>query len=541
MEELILLEDEHLLAVRKPSGINTHAAGPFAGEGIYEWLRRREPRWADLAIIQRLDKETSGVLLFSKSRRANVSLTKQFSRRRVSKVYELLTDRRPPERELTVRSRIRKGYGRFESLVDGVADDSEEGLEAETHFTVLEEAGESGRWRVRAEPRTGRTHQIRIHAADSGFPILGDALYGGTPHGRLCLHACALTLRHPATNEEMRLESPADFGRQTGLALRAAVVDPVLTDAFRVVHGAADGHPGWYVERLGEFLLASTAEAVGDGVIPEWLRGLAAGSGAKGLAIRRLERHVRGASPESVGPRHVWGEPPPEEFAVRENGVRFLLRFGEGYSCGLFLDQRDNRRRLLRNWVGPAFPVCEGDAGLAGAEVLNVFAYTCGFSVAAAGAGARVTSLDLSRKYLDWGRRNFEANGLDPAAHDFIFGDALDWMKRLGKKGRRFKAVLLDPPTFSQSRESGVFRAENDYGGLVSSAARLLDDNGVLIASTNAARLEPGAFLDQVHQGLEAAGCDVAAELFIPQPPDFPTCREEPGYLKTLWVRVRRA
>ncbi len=535
VDGLILHEDEHLLAIRKPPGINTHSAGPFAGEGIYEWLRRREPRWAELAIIQRLDKETSGVLLFSKSRRGNVSLTKQFSRRRVSKEYEFLTDRPPRESSFTVRSRIRKGRGRFESLGDD-SEEGDDGLEAETVFRVLRQERDGGPWRVQAEPRTGRTHQIRIHAADSGMPILGDALYGGTPFARLCLHARALRLRHPATNAELEFISEPDFDAAPGDLLRASVVDRAATDAFRIVHGAADRRPGWYVDRLGGFLLASTGEGVADGAVPDWLMALARSTAARGVAVRRLDRHVRGSVPGSASPRLVSGEAGDGEFEVRENGLRFRLSFTEGYSCGLFLDQRDNRRRLLTHWIGPGFAV--RDAGLAGAEVLNVFAYTCAFSVAAAAGGARTTSLDLSRKYLDWGRRNFEANGLDPAAHDFIFGDAFDWFRRLAKKGRLFDVVLLDPPTFSQSKEHGVFRAESDYGELVRASAAVLKPGGVLFASTNAARLEPEAFLTMVRGGLIDAGRTVTKELFVPQPPDFPTCREEPGYLKTVWVRV---
>lgn len=548
MEPLIQFEDEHLLVVRKPSGINTHASGPYAGEGIYEWLRRRERRWAELAIIQRLDKETSGVLLFSKSRRGNVQLTKQFSRRRVAKEYVLLVDRRPPGDDFAVRSRIRKGRGRFESVVDGEAEDEvregegDEGLEAETRFRVVgEEPG--GRWRVVAEPRTGRTHQIRIHAADRGFPILGDTLYGGTPHGRLCLHARALRLRHPASNEPLEFVQEPEFDREPGEVLRGAFVEAATTDAWRVIHGATDGHPGWYVERLGEYLLASHAEewagaeaAPGSGGMPEWLGCLAEGLGSRGVYERRLERHVRGAAPEESSPRLVAGTAAADEFEVRENGLRFRLSFAEGYSTGLFLDQRENRRRLLTNWVGPGFPV--RDVGLAGAEVLNVFSYTCGFSVAAAAGGARVTSLDLSRKYLDWGRRNFAANGLDPAGHDFIYGDAFDWLRRLAKKGRFFQVVLLDPPTFSQSREHGVFRAETDYAALVTAAARCLLPEGVLFASTNAARLEPERFLAAVRAGLSAAGRVAGESVFVPQPPDFPTSRDEPGYLKTVWLRV---
>src|SRR6185295_2709509 len=91
----IVHEDDHLLVVNKPAVWNTHAPSPFAGEGIYDWLKHREPRWAMLAIIHRLDKETSGMMVFGKTPEANRSLTAQFEQREVRKKYLLLTDRIP--------------------------------------------------------------------------------------------------------------------------------------------------------------------------------------------------------------------------------------------------------------------------------------------------------------------------------------------------------------------------------------------------------------------------------------------------------------
>src|SRR5215203_5594263 len=93
LPNLVLFEDEHLLVVNKPSGWNTHAPSPFAGEGLYDWLRHREPRWASLAIIHRLDKETSGVMVFGKTPAANRSLTEQFAGHTIRKMYVLATDR----------------------------------------------------------------------------------------------------------------------------------------------------------------------------------------------------------------------------------------------------------------------------------------------------------------------------------------------------------------------------------------------------------------------------------------------------------------
>lgn len=113
----VVLEDEHLLVVHKPAGWNTHAPSPFAGEGIYDWLRHREPRWASLAILHRLDKETSGLLVFGKTPLANRSLTGQFTAREVEKRYVLVTDQPPPaEQWVTETVLVRAGNAIWSGL-----------------------------------------------------------------------------------------------------------------------------------------------------------------------------------------------------------------------------------------------------------------------------------------------------------------------------------------------------------------------------------------------------------------------------------------
>lgn len=530
----VLFEDEHLLVVNKPAGWNTHAPAPHAGEGIYDWLRHREPRWAELAILHRLDKETSGVLVFGKTPQANKSLADQFEQRRVVKRYLLVSDRSAPSSDLVVRSNIARDGERYQSMATGGA-----GEPAETRFKLRARNPADGTWEIQAEPHTGRTHQIRVHAAANAFPILGDTLYGGTPATRVFLHAQELIITHPASGEPMTFRAPADFQADTRLALRWAVVDvhgspAELTNAFRLIHGAADGWPGWQVERLGDFLLSQSEAALTaaqSDQLATWLKQLA----LRGAYHKRLDRRVRQSKTEQASPQLVLGEAAPERFTVRENGLAFELSFNEGYSYGLFLDQRDNRRRLLTGHIAAGFPLGISPSGF---HVLNTFAYTCGLSVAAARAGAHTTSLDLSKKYLEWGRRNFALNGLDPAAHDFIYGDVFDWLRRLAKKGRQFDAVLLDPPTFSQSKESGVFRAEKDYGRLVALALPLLKPGGVLFASTNCATLDPEEFLASIAGALGQARCRAVQEHYFPQPPDFPITRQEPAYLKTVWLRV---
>lgn len=524
----VVFEDDDLLVVDKPPGWNTHAPSPHAGEGVYEWLRHREPRWAGLSILHRLDKETSGLLVFGKTPLANRSLTQQFEQRRVEKSYRLRTDRPIPASEWTAEWSLVRAGDRQVARTPAAGMDP-----AETRFRRISEGPGWIEWE--ALPRTGRTHQIRVHAAQGGMPILGDTLYGGSPTPRLHLVSQLLAFEHPRTGERVAWSVDPRWDSDPRVLLRQAVIAPGETDAFRRLHGAADADSrGLHLDAWGPFHLLYSDPEEGRGGMES--PGRVGGLEVANLYHRPLNRRVGFSGTDENGPRRVWGEVAPPEFTVRENGVRYGIRFDQGYSVGLFLDQRDNRRRLLTGHVAAGFPLFDAQVGTP--EVLNCFAYTCAFSVCAALGGARATSLDLSRKYLDWGRRNFSLNGLDPAAHDFVFGDTFDWLKRWAKRGRRFDAILLDPPTFSRSKERGDFRAERDYGALTALAAGALKPGGLLFASTNAARLEPEAFLGQLRAALGSAGRRVLAEHYVPQPPDFPVSRDEPAHLKTVWMRV---
>ena len=533
MVPCVIFEDEHLLVVAKPAGWNTHAPSPYAGEGIYDWLKHREPRWSSLAILHRLDKETSGVLVFGKTPLANKSLTEQFTDRRVHKKYLLLADKPVPAKEFTVKTTLARAGEKYASRLGGEMAETKFAAATESEFKI-----QNSKFKiVQAEPFTGRTHQIRVHAAESGFPILGDTLYGGTASSRVYLHAAEIAFLHPATHEPVKFFAPVNFEVEPRLALCTAIIEPETTNAFRLISGASDGRAGWFVEKLGNFLLSQSDAPLADQQNEE-LAGLAKKFSARGAYHKILSRHVRQSKVAEASPQLVFGEAAPERFEILENGVRFEMSFTEGYSVGLFLDQRDNRRRFLTNHVAAGFALFKPETGNRKPEILNCFAYTCGFSVAAAKAGARTTSLDLSKKYLEWGKRNFALNGLDPAAHDFIYGDTFDWLRRLAKKGRAFDAIVLDPPTFSQSKEHGTFRADKDYGKLITAALPVLKPRGVLLASTNAADWPPEDFLADGEAAVHGAKRKIVQRHYVPQPPDFPISRAEPAYLKTVWLRI---
>jgi 23S rRNA (cytosine1962-C5)-methyltransferase len=111
-------------------------------------------------------------------------------------------------------------------------------------------------------------------------------------------------------------------------------------------------------------------------------------------------------------------------------------------------------------------------------------------------------------------------------------------LRRLAKKGRAFDVVALDPPTFSQSKENGVFRAEKDYGKLITAALPLVKPDGILFASTNAADWPPEEFLADLETAVRQSRRKILQQHYFPQPPDFPVTRGEPAYLKTIWLRI---
>jgi 23S rRNA (cytosine1962-C5)-methyltransferase len=286
-----------------------------------------------------------------------------------------------------------------------------------------------------------------------------------------------------------------------------------------------------YADRLGDFLLCQSSAAL---TAPQRKRvdELARRFSARGVFHKILRRQALNRPAAEISPQWLSGADSPGEILVRENGLQFSLRLDEGSSTGLFLDQRENRRRLLTGYVAPDFFLPRR------AAVLNAFAYTCGFSVSAAAGGARTTSLDLSKKHLDWGRRNFALNGLDAAAHDFIFGGVFDWFRRLAKQRRLFDIIVLDPPTFSRSKEDGVFQVEKDYGTLVAAALPLLRPDGILLACANAATLKPETFLEMTALPVARAVRQINQRHYAPQPPDFPVHRGEPAHLNTVWMRI---
>jgi 23S rRNA (cytosine1962-C5)-methyltransferase len=164
-------------------------------------------------------------------------------------------------------------------------------------------------------------------------------------------------------------------------------------------------------------------------------------------------------------------------FSVNEGPFRFLVNLERYLDTGLFLDHRPLRQYLINN--------CQGK------KVLNLFSYTCSLSVAAAKGGATVASIDMSRTYLDWGIENFELNGLDPKEHKFVQADVLKELEIMIEAGVKFDMILLDPPSFSNSkRMEDDLDIERDHPLMIRDCMKLLKEDGTLFFSTNKRKFE---------------------------------------------------
>ena len=221
------------------------------------------------------------------------------------------------------------------------------------------------------------------------------------------------------------------------------------------------------------------------GTIEKFLRG----KGVIGAVL--LERPEKSA-PEDAA---VFFGDLPEYLDVAEFGLTYRIRFVGTKHPGLFLDHAPLREWLILN-LGPR-------------RLLNTFSYTGSLSVAGKKGGAsRVVTLDLSRPTIQWARENWELNfgKADPgptAETDFIYGDVFEWFPKLEKRGDRFDAIILDPPSFSRS-EKKIFSTAKDLVELHATAFQLLERGGLLVTSINSAAVSAEKFRSEIERAAKA-------------------------------------
>ncbi len=300
------------------------------------------------------------------------------------------------------------------------------------------------------------------------------------------------------------------------------------TTGWRAVHGESDGWPGLVIDCYGDVVVLKLYTAAWLPRLSELLPILQAQLQPRSLVLR-LSRNIAAlasADFRRTDGELLAGEPVTGPVFFREDGLRFEAEVVRGQKTGFFLDQRENRRNV---------------AGLArGAEVLNCFSFSGGFSLHAARGGARaVTDLDISPHALEGARRNFALNLDHPdvaaVRHERVQADTFDWLA--GSPRREFDLIILDPPSLAR-REAERAGAIAAYARLATLGAARVRPPGLLLASSCSAHVGTDDFYSAVRDGVARSGRRFREELTTAHAPDHPARFLEAHYLKAIYLRI---
>jgi 23S rRNA (cytosine1962-C5)-methyltransferase len=478
----VLFEDDDIIAIDKPYGFNAHTNdskiehSDFIQDGLIEMFEKQLGK--KLCIVHRLDQTTTGVMIFGKSVESAKKYAEYFFNRQVKKTYWFVTKSKSQETSFLIDKQIiHKGRE----------------LDAKTHLSLLKSSEAFSLWQ--ANPFTGRNHQIRIHAQHADISILGDSKYDGAEFPFLCLHnhqiefpnGIVITSQPPVYFENLDLLEDMilaraffEIDRRSRLFGFAVQED----QCFRLVHCINHAkEPGFTIDQFGKVLVLNwQKERWGDAEVRKFTS--LATVVNKPIVIRLAPlKGQKQAGKESII-LYPTGRPDevPSTWIAKESQIAFEFSVDTLQSMNLFSCQRLQRNWLLHNSKNKS--------------VLNLFAYTGGYSLMAALGRARsVTSVDASKNILAGIKRNFEVNNLDPKNYIFLFRDSLAFLEQCQKKQMKYDLVVCDTPSFVR-REKGVFKIENDLEFLIKNCLESLNPKGELLISTH----YDGFFIDDIRK-----------------------------------------
>lgn len=295
-----------------------------------------------------------------------------------------------------------------------------------------------------------------------------------------------------------------------------------LTTAFRLFNQEGDGFGGLTVDLYGDYAVFSwynsyvyqirqTISEAFRQVFPEVLG-----------AYEKIR--FKGLDYESA---HIYGQEAPDFFTVLENGVLYQVFMNDGLMTGIFLDQHEVRGSLV-------------DGLAMGKSLLNMFSYTAAFSVAAAMGGAsHTTSVDLAKRSRELSQAHFQANGISTDDHRFVVMDVFEYFKYAKRKGLTYDVIVLDPPSFARNKKQ-TFSVAKDYHKLISQSLEILNPEGIIIASTNAANVSRQKFTEQIDKGFAGISYQILNKYGLPADFAYNKKDESSNYLKVISMKVSK-
>ena len=307
-------------------------------------------------------------------------------------------------------------------------------------------------------------------------------------------------------------------------ALRANFYQDELTNAFRLFNGEGDGLGGLTIDFYNGFAVFSWYNQFIYSQKKEIIK-----------AFQVVFPDIKGTyeklrfSEAALESQHIFGQEAAEPLLVMENGVTYATYLNEGLMTGIFLDQKNVRGALA--------------GGLStGKTLLNMFSYTGAFSVAAAfGGSSQTTSVDLAKRSLDKTREQFLVNGIEPESQKIYVMDVFGYFNYAKKKELTYDMIVLDPPSFARNGKK-TFSVAKNYGDLVKEAVEILENNGTLIASTNAANVSDKKFRQMIEEALKNKGVKFTVFQEEKLPADFHIADSFPegNYLKVLFIKIKK-
>lgn len=447
-------EYDDFIVFNKGFGLRTHRVSDDQF-GLVEYLSDKLN--LDLFVVHRLDKDTSGLMLFAKNKTAAQELSTLFEKHQIEKTYYFLTDRTSLFKKNKIESHIEKVDNHF-------INNKSLSPNSLTEIEWIKSTDNLHLWK--ATPQTGKPHQIRLHAELVGLAILGDTEHNGSPSHRLALHA--QSLKFTLNGQNYFFESDVPFSSslfEDCYNKRNEMYQLESTQSFRLIH---QEHPLIRADIFADHIWVY--DYTPNGLTAEQKNEVTAF--AKKHHYKWLIRHMldRGSGVSGLEQATLDGQS-SENWTASEESVFYQLKTDSGFSPGLFLDQRENRLWVKNNSTQK--------------KVLNLFAYTSGFSVnAAIGNASEVTTVDVSSKFLNWSKENFILNKLDPQKFEFYAQDCLLFLKGALKRNRKWDLIICDPPSFGRSKDS-VWKLERDLPELAQLLVSCLNPGGTVLFTCN--------------------------------------------------------